>query len=207
MIHAFMLTTTPELAQVGGKGRSLIEATAANLPVPDGFVLGVDFFGPWMDRVEQSSAWAAFAQAPQDELRTHCEAVKTFCAGLELTPEQRRALDEAMQGLPGDGLFAVRSSSPEEDLDGSSFAGGYETTLGVTRDGLENAIRHSFTSVFDERVVQYKRQRGHVRGTCRALPSSMQTADRFGGERRRVLAEPAEQLLRRGGHQLELRPR
>ena len=49
---------------------------------------------------------------------------------------------------------------PEEDLEGSSFAGGYETTLGVTRGTLQAAILHSFTSVFDERIVKYKMQHG-----------------------------------------------
>ena len=57
-------------------------------------------------------------------------------------------------------FFAVRSSSPEEDLEGASFAGGYETTLGVTVETLEAAILHSFTSSFDERVFLYKKEHG-----------------------------------------------
>ncbi|MFO8059665.1 MAG: PEP/pyruvate-binding domain-containing protein, partial [Bacillota bacterium] len=55
-------------------------------------------------------------------------------------------------------LMAVRSSSPQEDLEGVSFAGGYVTTLGVTEDELVEAIRASFASCFDERVVLYKRE-------------------------------------------------
>ncbi len=62
--------------------------------------------------------------------------------------------------MPKNALFAVRSSSPEEDLEGTSFAGGYETSLGVTRKTLEQAILHSFVSVFDERIVKYKMQHG-----------------------------------------------
>ena len=55
-------------------------------------------------------------------------------------------------------LLAVRSSSPEEDLATASFAGGYETTLGVTRKTLEAALVSCFTSLLDERVVTYKQQ-------------------------------------------------
>ena len=55
-------------------------------------------------------------------------------------------------------LVAVRSSSPEEDLEGASFAGGYETTLGVPENAIEAAIRHSFISSFDERVFLYKKE-------------------------------------------------
>jgi hypothetical protein len=36
-----------------------------------------------------------------------------------------------MKSLKNIELFAVRSSSPEEDLVGASFAGGYDTILGV----------------------------------------------------------------------------
>ena len=57
-------------------------------------------------------------------------------------------------------IFAVRSSSPEEDLEGASFAGGYETILGVPVAGIEEALHHSFASCFDERVFLYKVEHG-----------------------------------------------
>jgi pyruvate,water dikinase len=58
-------------------------------------------------------------------------------------------------------LIAVRSSSPEEDQAGSSFAGMYGTVLGVTWDNIEAAIRTCFASALDERVVSYKQKRGY----------------------------------------------
>lgn len=160
MIHKFSTTDTPPIDRVGGKALSLIEATRAGFPVPDGIVLDVDFFRDWLGEIERGEAWAVFLGAPDDELRLRCDAVKTSCRELRLAENLREALESAVRELSAEGLFAVRSSSPEEDLEGSSFAGGYETTLGVTRAGLEEAIRHSFVSVFDERVVRYKRQRG-----------------------------------------------
>jgi pyruvate,water dikinase len=54
----------------------------------------------------------------------------------------------------------VRSSSPEEDLVSASFAGGYETMLGVRGDELEQALQHCLASAFDERVFIYKREHG-----------------------------------------------
>ncbi len=159
MIHKFSTTDTPPIDRVGGKARSLIDATRAGFPVPDGVVLSVEFFRPWLEEVERGEAWAAFLSSPEAERRQRCDAVKTSCAVLRLTPTQKEALEAALRTLPEGGLFAVRSSSPEEDLEGSSFAGGYETTLGVTRNGLQAAILHSFASVFDERIVTYKLQR------------------------------------------------
>ena len=160
MITLFSTADATSLDQVGGKAHSLIDATQAGFSVPPGVVLSVDFFRSWLDDVESSEVWVGFLSSSEEELKESCEAVKARCSGLQLTPTQRDALDEALLAFPEDALFAVRSSSPEEDLEGSSFAGGYETSLGVTRDRLEKAIRHSFTSVFDERVVRYKLQRG-----------------------------------------------
>ena len=54
----------------------------------------------------------------------------------------------------------MRNSSPEEDLAGASFAGGYETILGVTEANLTEAIRNAFASAFDERVFAYRPQQG-----------------------------------------------
>ena len=160
MIHPFSTDPTPALRQVGGKARSLIEATAAGFKVPAGFVLDVDFFQPWLDEVRAGAAWHAYLESGEDDTREACAAVKAACASLTLTDGQRAELHDAVGTLNADQCFAVRSSSPEEDLEGTSFAGGYETTLGVTPDTLEEALRTSFASVFDERIVAYKRQHG-----------------------------------------------
>ena len=160
MIHPFSTDPTPALRQVGGKARSLIEATAVGFKVPAGFVLDVDFFKPWLDEVRAGAAWHAFLESGAGDTRDACAAVKAACAPLTLTGGQRAELDDALGTLNADHCLAVRSSSPEEDLEGTSFAGGYETTLGVTPDTLEEALRTSFTSVFDERIVAYKRQHG-----------------------------------------------
>lgn len=45
-------------------------------------------------------------------------------------------------------------------MESASFAGGYETRLGVPLDGLEDAIRHCAASSLDARVLIYKREHG-----------------------------------------------
>jgi pyruvate,water dikinase len=68
---------------------------------------------------------------------------------------------ERLLGTWGEGATcAVRSSSPEEDLESASFAGGYVTVLGVDRAGIAAAVRDCFVSALDERVVVYKQQQG-----------------------------------------------
>ena len=69
-----------------------------------------------------------------------CDALKQASQELFLDDAQEQALSHALEPFGKDTLFAVRSSSPEEDLESSSFAGGYETVLGVTRSALRQAL-------------------------------------------------------------------
>jgi phosphoenolpyruvate synthase/pyruvate phosphate dikinase len=162
MICQFNTTPIPTLAEVGGKGLSLIKMTQAELPVPPGFVCAVSFFEPWLASLQTTSEWMAVQTAIQnnEDLAPSTTALKAACAELALTIDQEQQLAEALQALPKDSFFAVRSSSPEEDLEGASFAGGYKTSLGVTKETMSDALRASFASAFDERVFVYKQQQG-----------------------------------------------
>ncbi|MCP4419518.1 MAG: hypothetical protein GY805_23135 [Chloroflexi bacterium] len=162
MIYSFTTTPIPTLAEVGGKGLSLIKMTHADLSVPTGFICSVAFFSSWLTALQATPEWTAVLTAIQNNQNLHASttALKAICTDLTLTNEQEQLLNDALQSLPQDGFFAVRSSSPEEDLEGASFAGGYKTTLGVTHDKMLDALRASFASAFDERVFVYKQQQG-----------------------------------------------
>ena len=151
------------LAEVGGKGYSLIRMVDAGLPVPPGAVLTTEFFAPWFDEIQGSATWTALADATPDQWATLCDELKGFCPALPLTVTQRQALEDLRKNLATRGddvLFAVRSSSPEEDLASASFSGVYETRLGVRPAGLDDAVRHCFASCHDERLLVYKKEHG-----------------------------------------------
>lgn len=153
-------TTLPE---VGGKGYSLIRLTQAGLPVPPGCILTTAFFEPWFEQVKGSVAFSALASAPPDAWGTLCEDLKKLCPDLAFTAAQQEALSDLRKALglqQNNTQFAVRSSSPEEDLESASFAGGYETALGVTLADLDEAVRRCFASSLDERVLVYKQNQG-----------------------------------------------
>ena len=167
ILYRLAADPSPRGDEVGGKGLSLMRMKRAGLAVPDGFVLAVAFFAPWMEALRGDPAWAAFTASTSsagpgsdEERKRACEALKVRAATLQLDDMQRAALEPALREHATDALFAVRSSSPEEDLAGSSFAGGYETVLGVTRASMEDAIRRVFASCLDVRVAIYKRQNG-----------------------------------------------
>ena len=76
-------------------------------------------------------------------------------AAVEAWDQARDELAAAAKRL-GDGLLAVRSSAAAEDLADASFAGQYETVLGIERDGLASAIRDVWESARSARVAAYK---------------------------------------------------
>lgn len=178
-IYSFHTDDKPSLAQVGGKALSLISTTRAGLPVPGGLALTVAFFQPWTDRIKATPEWQALLEDPTKD---NCETVQAIAAQLTLTDSQRLALDRHMVELQGTDLFAVRSSSPEEDLSGSSFAGMYETFLGTTRTRLEETIARAYSSMFGFRVMEYKAQ-NHIslEGTCISVIIQKQVASDVSG--------------------------
>jgi len=159
-VYRFDSSADAPLSEVGGKAFSLLKGSKSGLPVPPGLVLSVDFFAPWFAQIKSTTQWQAFAQADPDNLRKACDDLKATAEKLTLSAEQQKSLSDAMQSLASERLFAVRSSSPEEDLEGTSFAGGYETILGVTPEMMGDAIKRAFASCLDFRVVAYNENTG-----------------------------------------------
>lgn len=131
--------------EVGGKGASLIRMAEAGLLVPPGAVLTTAFFAPWYETLKSSAAWIELAEAtPDDWTSLCCSQLKTRGRTLPLTRTQHDALDALLRDLPvssDEMRFAVRSFSPEEDLTSASFAGLYETRLGVCPDDPRLVLR------------------------------------------------------------------
>jgi phosphohistidine swiveling domain-containing protein len=88
--------------------------------------------------------------------------------GLVVTPAAEERWEEArprlLEGTAGLGAesFAVRSSGTAEDLEGASFAGQYETMLGVAPEGLPGAVSKVFDSAAAPRVAAYREARGEA---------------------------------------------
>jgi pyruvate,water dikinase len=162
-IFTFASNELLKVDQAGGKALALIQMSGAGMPVPPGFVLTVSFFEPWIAILHTSPEWAAMKKSEAGGIGQTARALQVLCRTLKFTDHQKEEIEITLKLFREENhghLYAVRSSSPEEDLEGASFAGGYETSLGVTADAIEAAILHSFTSSFDERVFLYKKEHG-----------------------------------------------
>lgn len=76
-------------------------------------------------------------------------------------PDLSARLDDVEQQIGSDCLFAVRSSGYSEDSGESSFAGQYETVLGVREPGaVSSAIARCFASFSNSRSTTRRASRG-----------------------------------------------
>jgi pyruvate,water dikinase len=136
-----------------------------------------------LDAAEVGAKAANLARLARDGFPVPPGLVVTPAAG-ERWEEARPRFLEAATDL-GTERFAVRSSGTAEDLEGASFAGQYETVLGVALEGLPGAVRGVFDSADASRVAAYRKARGEASaGTGRprmaVLVQAMVEADSSG---------------------------
>lgn len=65
-------------------------------------------------------------------------------------------VERIAEAFPAETFFAVRSSAVDEDSEGASFAGQFESFLFVTKDQLADKIKAVWKSDFSDRVLKYR---------------------------------------------------
>ena len=128
-----------DLPHVGGKGLNLGKLTRAEFRVPQGFCVTTD----------------AYRFSVQNLSEQNADAIKT----LVLTPELIAEIRAAHEKL-NTSTVAVRSSATAEDLEEASFAGQQDTFLNVTSDGLLDALKACWASLWSERAIAYRETQG-----------------------------------------------
>lgn len=151
------------VALIGAKAHSLQTLALAGFTVPRALVLTTAFFQPWFHAIERLPSWAALQGCLPERQPVLCEDLAASAGALPFSAAQERVLDELARHIAASGperRFAVRSSSPEEDMASASFAGLYLTELGVEASGLQGAIRRCFAACLAHRVLAYKSAQG-----------------------------------------------
>ncbi|WP_240839451.1 PEP/pyruvate-binding domain-containing protein [Acidaminobacter sp. JC074] len=155
--YEFSTKEFPEIKEVGGKALSLITMTKMGFNVPRGMVLTVDFFSDWLNELKSLRGINDYWQ-DESKFKPLADTLKSHADSLLFTEKQKSLVLAYLSNYESEQLFAIRSSSPEEDLAGASFAGGYETILGSNRETIFDDIKKAFISCLDERVFFYKSQ-------------------------------------------------
>ncbi|KQY57109.1 PEP/pyruvate-binding domain-containing protein [Nocardioides sp. Root140] len=147
MIARLTAASGADLELIGGKGAGLVRLLAAELDVPE--------------------AWVVPAPVSLDsEARATClkEALPDWWA-------------EATAEFPGS-QWAVRSSAVAEDLADASFAGVYETVMGIDSvDALAAAVEECWSALDTDRAEAYRSQQATERSGIALILQRMIRAD------------------------------
>jgi phosphoenolpyruvate synthase/pyruvate phosphate dikinase len=127
--HVLPLGAVGVAEAVGGKAAGFATLAAAGLDFPDGFILSAE-----AHRNARGLGWTA---------------------GTPIPGTTSAAVSGALAFLPGD-AFAVRSSAVAEDGASASFAGQFETIVGVCRDDIAAAIAECWASAGTGRALAYR---------------------------------------------------
>jgi phosphohistidine swiveling domain-containing protein len=165
MIYSFTETPVPTLAQVGGKGLSLMRLTQAGFSVPPGFCVTTSAFRAFLasdGKVDDLFATLATVD-PQnlETLRAAGKEVRAHLGSVAMPPDVAAAVLEGWRGAGPDQAYAVRSSATAEDLPSASFAGQQDTYLNVRgADDLLDSVHRCWISLFSDRAILYRLQNG-----------------------------------------------
>ena len=152
----------------GGKGSELAMLIARKFPVPSGFVITTQAFAAFLEETGVEAEINAFpyqyAETTTDVLTQFTQSIQDRIRGSRLPKatanELRKRMLDFQSGFMTEVLWAVRSSAVAEDLSGASFAGQYDTFLGLAGfDEVVDAVIKCWISFFNVRSLQYRRDR------------------------------------------------
>ncbi|HUG30426.1 MAG TPA: PEP/pyruvate-binding domain-containing protein [Candidatus Limnocylindria bacterium] len=143
---------------LGGKGASLDRLGRLGFRVPPGFCLTTAAFKAQL----AATVDAALGESGAADV----VAVAGGLGAAPLEPGVQGALDAAVRrlveevGAAGfEPRFAVRSSAVGEDGSTASYAGLHETELDVAPDGVADAVRRCWASLWSPAAIAYRRRR------------------------------------------------
>lgn len=154
-----------DVDRVGPKAGNVAALGRAGLPIPDGFCIDS---GAYRRQLASLGLGAAPRGGDSDEAimaaRRHAIETRLALLSRPIIPEISEPLMMARQALverSGGATLAVRSSSLVEDRFGSSFAGQFESYLGLdNEEDFLTAVRACWAALWAPRVLRYMQQQG-----------------------------------------------
>jgi pyruvate, water dikinase len=148
-----------DASRFGPKAANLAALGRAGLPIPDGFCLDANAYRLQIAALNlEASARGVFASEEPSEARRHALRLKLELLQQPIVPGVLELLLVAWRALvqrTGE-LTVVRSSALVEDREGSSFAGQFESYLGLELESeFVTAIRSCWAALWSTRALRY----------------------------------------------------
>jgi len=146
-------------SRFGPKAANLAALGHAGLPIPAGICLDADAYRHQLAALNlDSTARGAFAAEDPSEARRHALRMKLELLQQPIHPSILEPLLDAWRELIArtGALTAVRSSALVEDRFGSSFAGQFESYLGIEAESeFVTAVRACWAALWSTRALRY----------------------------------------------------
>ncbi len=172
-VRSFSDVTIDDVPHVGGKNASLGEMIRTlakrGVRIPDGFIVTADAYRYFIKEnkldalIKKESARLKKGNLPllADVGKSIRAAIRKAAFPEDLERDIRARYAELEREYKPNVDVAARSSATAEDLPGASFAGQQETYLNVRgADGLLEAVRAAFASLFTDRAISYRHDKG-----------------------------------------------
>jgi pyruvate, water dikinase len=149
---------------VGGKSAHLGDmCSMSGLPVPQGFAITTKATCVFLEENRLAALLVSVIGSIEPTEEGYAHAARRIQEAIKAAPlpaELEQALAQAWQRcLPDDALIAVRSSAVGED-GVLSFAGVYDSVIGVRKDMLGTAFKTVLASAYSPRALAYRMQNG-----------------------------------------------
>src|SRR5688572_14333348 len=150
---------TTDADRFGPKAANLAALGHAGLPIPEGYCVSADAYRHQIAALGlEADARGVFGADDGPQARRHALAMKLGLMDRGIAPEilepllaARRDLMERTGALP-----VVRSSALVEDRFGSSFAGQFESFIGIeTEEDFVTAVRSCWAALWSTRALRY----------------------------------------------------
>lgn len=176
MNPSIVLLASPEAVnaeQFGPKAANQAALGQAGLPIPDGFCIGADAYRRQMKALGLEEKAAAFGDVDYETARKVAIEIRL---GLYENPVQEPLLSEILAAREAliertGALMVVRSSALVEDREGSTFAGQFESFLGLGNEAdFLTAVRACWAALWSVQALRYMDGHGiNPAGTAMAL--------------------------------------
>ncbi|MAF47584.1 MAG: PEP/pyruvate-binding domain-containing protein [Rhodospirillales bacterium] len=161
MAQLVVALSSPDAADAdlfGPKAANQAALGQAGLPIPDGFCLSAEAYRVQLRAHGLEKSIAKLPSADMREARLLANEIRIGLFDNPIVPEILEPLLEARRGLlqRSDAPLVVRSSALVEDREGSSFAGQFESFLGLgSEDEFLTAVRACWAALWSVRALRY----------------------------------------------------
>ena len=157
----------PDASVLGGKGLALFQMSAAGLPVPKPICIGTSAYDLFVDHnhLREKIGLELYRKSIRDmrweEIWDASLRIKLLFMKAKIDVELEANILDTIGDHFGDRPLAIRSSAPEEDGAGGSFAGLHESYINVAGPHeIIKKIKMVWASLWSDRAVLYRQELG-----------------------------------------------